>query len=159
MAEKDTSIILTMRENLKKIIKGITLVFGLVLIIFISFYYISFDPEKINWGEWGANACILIGIMIFGILMGSSIGKDIQQEKPKGSYQTKCQEYLFVYETIKDIAIFTNSFNPNDEVDIVSTTGQPNFLDSNLTSILVCFFKLMSDLLSATTIGIPSSKS
>lgn len=110
MAEKDTSIILTMRENLKKIIKGITLVFGLVLIIFISFYYISFDPEKINWGEWGANACILIGIMIFGILMGSSIGKDIQQEKPKGSYQTKCQEYLFVYETIKDIAIYFSQF-------------------------------------------------
>ena len=58
--------------NLKRVIKASTLLVGLVLIVFISFFNATFDFENFKWGEWAANSSILVGIMIFGILMGSS---------------------------------------------------------------------------------------
>ena len=58
-----------------------------------------------------------------------------------------------------EIAAATTAFNPSWWVETVSTTGQFSFSCKSLALILVFFFLLMSPLLSATTTGIPSSKS
>ena len=50
-----------------------------------------------------------------------------------------------------------STFNPLDEVEIVSTTGHPSFSESFLTSITVSFLLLISLLFKATTTGTPRS--
>ena len=96
--------------NLKKAIKVSTLLISLVLVIFISFFNATFDFDNINWFEWLANSSILVGIMIFGILMGNSTGTDIQQEKVGGLYQLNCSKYNDVSEQIEPIKIYFSQF-------------------------------------------------
>lgn len=97
-------------SNIKKIIKAGTLLIGLVLIIFISFFNATFDFENINWFEWLANSSILVGIMIFGILMGGSTGTDIQQDKVNGRFQTACSEYKDIALQVECIKVYFSQF-------------------------------------------------
>lgn len=97
-------------SNIKKIIKAGTLLIGLVLIIFISFFNATFDFENINWFEWLANSSILVGIMIFGILMGGSTGTDIQQDKVNGRFQTACSEYKDITLQVECIKVYFSQF-------------------------------------------------
>ena len=92
--------------DLKKIIKIATILFGFSLIVFISFYNATFDFSHFNWGEWGANSSILVGIMIFGILMGNSTGTDIQKEKNGGRYQNACNDYVVAFTAVEQIKMF-----------------------------------------------------
>lgn len=92
--------------DLKRIIKIATILFGFSLIVFISFYNATFDFSNFNWGDWLANSSILVGIMIFGILMGNSTGTDVQKEKVGGRYQTACSEYLIAFTTIELIKMY-----------------------------------------------------
>lgn len=96
--------------DLKKIIKASTLFVGLVLIVFISFFNATFDFTNFNWYEWLANSSILVGIMIFGILMGGSTGTDIQQEKENGRYQVACTQYNEIALAIENIRIYFSQF-------------------------------------------------
>ena len=96
--------------DLKKIIKASTLFVGLVLIVFISFFNATFDFDNFNWYEWLANSSILVGIMIFGILMGGSTGTDIQQEKENGRYQVACSQYNEIALAIDSIRIYFSQF-------------------------------------------------
>lgn len=79
--------------DIKKVVKTLTLLFGIILIIFISFFDAKFDFNNIDWERWIARSTVLVGIMIFGILMGNSTGSDIQKEKVGGLFQNKCLEY------------------------------------------------------------------
>lgn len=96
--------------DLKRVIKASTLLVGLILIVFISFFNATFDFEHFNWAEWSANSSILVGIMIFGILMGGSTGTDIQQEKENGRYQVACGEYNEISNAIDNIKIYFSQF-------------------------------------------------
>lgn len=105
--------------DLKRVIKASTLLVGLILIVFISFFNATFDFENFNWYEWSANSSILVGIMIFGILMGGSTGTDIQQEKIEynengkvigGRYQKSCSEYNEIRAIIEPIKIYFSQF-------------------------------------------------
>ena len=96
--------------NLKRIIKASTLLVGLILIVFISFFNATFDFSNFNWGEWAANSSILVGIMIFGILMGTSTGTDIQQDKVGGRYQNACESYNDISKNIELIRIYFSQF-------------------------------------------------
>ena len=105
--------------NIKKAIKASTLLVGLILVVFISFFNATFDFAKFNWYEWLANSSILVGIMIFGILMGNSTGTDIQQEKVSydekgniigGLYQKSCFEYNNIIVQIEPIKIYFSQF-------------------------------------------------
>lgn len=96
--------------NIKKAIKASTLLVGLVLVIFISFFNATFDFAHFNWFEWLANSSILVGIMIFGILMGNSTGTDIQQEKVGGLYQTNCAKYNETSALVEPIKIYFSQF-------------------------------------------------
>ena len=96
--------------DLKKLIKVITIIIGFALIVFMSFFSATFDFLSFNWGEWGANSAILVGIMIFGILMGSSIGEDTQREKVGGRFQNACAEYQSTFALIEAIRFYFSQF-------------------------------------------------
>ena len=96
--------------NIKKAIKASTILVGLILVVFISFFNATFDFSNFNWYEWLANSSILVGIMIFGILMGNSTGTDIQQEKVGGLYQNNCIQYNEILVQIEIIKIYFSQF-------------------------------------------------
>ena len=96
--------------NIKKAIKASTILIGLILVVFISFFNATFDFSNFNWYEWLANSSILVGIMIFGILMGNSTGTDIQQEKIGGLYQNNCIQYNEILVQIESIKIYFSQF-------------------------------------------------
>ena len=96
--------------NVKKIIKVATILIGFGLIVFISFFSATFDFANFNWSNWAANSSILVGIMIFGILMGNSTGSDIQKEKKNGRFQNACNEYNDTLKEIMAIKVFFSQF-------------------------------------------------
>lgn len=105
--------------NVKKTIKLVTLIFGLSLIIFISFFDMIFDFVNFDWKTWSANTSILVGIMIFGIMMGVSIGEDFQKEKIEyddkgnlvgGLYQVNCVKYNEALLAVENIKIYFSQF-------------------------------------------------
>lgn len=96
--------------DIKKVVKTLTLLFGIALIIFISFFDAKFDFRSIDWERWIARSTVLVGIMIFGILMGNSTGSDIQKEKVGGLFQNKCIEYNEIRALVKPIEDFFSSW-------------------------------------------------
>lgn len=96
--------------DIKKVIKTLTMLFGIILIVVLSLFDVNFDFTNIDWQRWAAKTTVLIGIMIFGILMGISTGSDIQKERVNGLYQTKCREYNEIRETIRPIVDFFSSW-------------------------------------------------
>lgn len=104
--ESEKTIIEKAQEKgitVKKLIKGFALVFGVLLIIFMSFFDAIIDPKKLTLSTWLTNTLTMLAIMVFGIIMGESVGKDAQQEKIGGLYQNSCQEYNEVREHIRAI--------------------------------------------------------
>ena len=89
--------------DIKKVVKTLTMLFGIILIIVLSLFDVNFDFSNIDWEKWAAKTTVLVGIMIFGILMGVSTGSDIQKEKVNGLYQLKCREYNEIRIVIKPI--------------------------------------------------------
>ena len=58
-----------------------------------------------------------------------------------------------------EITASITALSPSAEVAVVLITGQPSFAESLSESMSVFFFSLISLLLSATTTGMPSSRS
>ena len=96
--------------NVKKIIKVGTLTFGFILIAFISFFDLIFDFTNFNWQRWAAKSAVLVGIMIFGVLMGGSVANDTQKEKVNGLYQKECKDYNDIYAIIEPIKMLFSQF-------------------------------------------------
>ena len=105
--------------NVKKLIKIITTTIGFILIVFMSFFDAIFDFLHFDWFRWLANSSILVGIMIFGLLMGNSIGSDNQKEKVKynekgelvgGRYQVACNQYNEIRLEIECIKYYFSQF-------------------------------------------------
>lgn len=92
-AKKTTFAERVKQMNAKKAIKSSTLLIGLVLIIFMTITDIIFDPSKFDVIVWLSKTLILVGISIFGLLMGESIGKDKLIEAAGGLYQTSLRLY------------------------------------------------------------------
>ena len=96
--------------NVKKIIKTGTILIGFALIVFMSFFSATFDFQHFDWFSWGANSSVLVGIMIFGILMGNSVGTDLQKEKVGGRFQGACSEYNLIRAEIDTIRYYFSQF-------------------------------------------------
>lgn len=94
----------------KKLIKGFTLLTGLILIVFMTITNITFDPNNLNFWNWLTSSLILVGIMVFGLLMGESVGYDKQSEKARGLYQTNLKAYKSIKDLIKPIEVYFNQF-------------------------------------------------
>ena len=96
--------------NLKKAMKGFTIVMGIALIVFMTVANITFDTGKLNLKEYICNSLILVGIMVFGLVMGESVGEDRQLEKVGGIYQTNLGEYMDIRRSIEPIEIYFPQF-------------------------------------------------
>ena len=96
--------------TMKKAIKALTIVGGLALIVFMTVANVTLDPTKTSWATWLTNALIMVGIMVFGLVMGESVGTDRQTEKRGGLYQTNMGLFYQAKEAISDIAIYFPQF-------------------------------------------------
>ena len=109
MSDKKRTIIEKAQEKgitTKKLIKGGAVFFGFALIIFMTFFDAIIDPKKLQLSTWLTNSLTVLAIMVFGIIMGESVGQDTQQEKVGGLYQNSCNEYLAIRESIRQIDTF-----------------------------------------------------
>lgn len=106
----ETSFITKHNITAKKLIKASTLLMGLILIVFMTISNIVFEPDKINFFKWFTNALISTGIMVFGLLMGESVGHDKQSENAKGLYQKNLKSYNAFRQSIDSIELYFSQF-------------------------------------------------
>lgn len=95
--------------TMKKLIKLGVFLSGLALIVMMTLFNIGVNDE-FNLFDWLSNTMIILGIMVFGLLLGESIGKDKQTEKVGGLYQNALKGYNEFSERIKDEIVFFPSF-------------------------------------------------
>ena len=84
-------------ENIKKVdvkhlVKVFTLIWGLVLIVLMTITNVGINKD-FNFIDWLGRSLIIFGIMVFGLLMGETSGKDKQMKKPDGLYQRNLKQY------------------------------------------------------------------
>lgn len=94
----------------KKLIKVTTIICGLGLIVFMTISNAIIDPEHLDFFNWASNSLIIVAIMVFGLLMGESIGTDEQKDKINGLYQNSIREYIQIENLIKDNLIYFSQF-------------------------------------------------
>lgn len=94
----------------KKAIKVLTFVFGLILIIVSSLVDAGLDPNKFSFYTWISKTLILVGIMVYGLLMGESIGGDKQTSNTNGLYQNNLREYNDMLKNVEPIIMYFNQF-------------------------------------------------
>lgn len=97
------------KPKAKILIKLGTLTWFLICLIFITLADIGIN-KNFNVIQWLSNAMIILGIMVFGLLMGESMSIDRQQEKVGGLYQTSLTKYEEKHQEIKNDAIYFNQF-------------------------------------------------
>lgn len=106
----ETSFISKHNITAKKLIKASTLIMGLILIVFMTVSNIIFEPDKLDFFKWFTNALISTGIMVFGLLIGESIGHDRQSENAKGLYQKNLKAYNTFRQSIDAIELYFSQF-------------------------------------------------
>ena len=99
------------KVDLKQLVKVFTLVWGLVLIVLMTITNVGIN-KNFNIIEWVSNSLIIFGIMVFGLLMGETSGKDKQKAKPDGLYQNSLSEYnKYVAEIDKELIYFNQFYS------------------------------------------------
>jgi len=96
--------------NMKKAIKAFTIVMGLALIVVMTAVNVAFDTGKLNLKDYLCNSLILVGIMVFGLIMGESVGEDRQLERAGGLYQTNMGCYFEARKAMEDNEIYFPQF-------------------------------------------------
>ena len=94
----------------KRVIKVATIIIVFALIVFSTISNAIIDPENLVFFKWLTNSLILVAIMVFGLLMGESLGEDEQKGIKNGLYQSAIREYEAVYATIQGIKIYFSNF-------------------------------------------------
>lgn len=96
--------------NPKSAIKIVTCLFGLGFIVIETVVGAVLDPSKLDFFTWFSNTMILIAIMIFGMLMGESIGSDSQKSRIGGLYQTSLNSYYDFRREVEDITYYLDDY-------------------------------------------------
>ena len=96
-------------KTMKALFKGFTLLWGLALIAVMTLTDIGFN-KRFDFVEWLSNALILVGIMVFGLLMGESIGTDKQKERQDGLFQAALREYDEKYKAVEGEIVYFDQF-------------------------------------------------
>lgn len=119
MNEKKKTVLDRLKAiNVKNIIKSFTLIWGLILIVILTITNVGIN-EDFNLIQWLSDSMILLGIMVFGLFMGESIGGDKQKEKIQrnekgeiigGMYQKSIADYNKYYASIEKDLIYFNQF-------------------------------------------------
>ena len=94
----------------KKIIKLTTIAMAIALIIFSTVSNAVIDPEHLNFFKWVTNALVFVAIMVFGLLMGESLGEEEQKDKIGGLYQKAITDYEAALLLIQAIKIYFADF-------------------------------------------------
>lgn len=115
MANEEEKISITLggkkrNINVKKVIKLVTILVGLVLIVLMTITNITFDLKNFNWTDWVTNALVLTGIMVFGLLMGESVGNDTQTTRINGMYQHNLGIYQDTLQAVKEYEVYFPQF-------------------------------------------------
>lgn len=96
--------------NMKKAIKAFTIIMGILLIVVMTAVNVVFDAGKLNLKDYICNSLILVGIMVFGLIMGESVGEDRQLEKVGGLYQTNMGLYFQARKDMESEEIYFPQF-------------------------------------------------
>jgi hypothetical protein len=115
MANEEEKISITLggkkrNINVKKVIKIVTILVGLILIVLMTITNITFDLKNFNWTDWVTNALVLTGIMVFGLLMGESVGNDTQTTRINGMYQHNLSIYQDTLQEVKENEVYFPQF-------------------------------------------------
>ena len=94
----------------KKLIKLATFGFGILFIVVVSVVDAGIDPSKFDFFSWLSSTLILVGIMIYGLIMGESIGGDRQRENPNGLYQKNLSMYNALNKELEPIKNYFAQF-------------------------------------------------
>lgn len=105
---------MNIREKIKKVdiknlIKVFTLLWFVVLLVFMTFANIGLN-DHFDVISWLGNVLIVLGIMVFGLLMGESIGRDKQTAKVDGLYQTTLRAFTDYLNSLEDVIIYFSQF-------------------------------------------------
>lgn len=101
------------RADTKKMIKIFSIVLFLATIIVMTLTGFAID-KNFNILTWISNAAIIMGIMVFGMFFGESLGGDKQKELSGGLYQTALSNYkLIIKEIGQNIIYFFQWWNIN----------------------------------------------
>lgn len=95
--------------DLRKVIKIFAILWFLATVVVMTITNIGFD-DKWNWSKWLSNFLIVFGIMVFGLIMGESVGKDRQENNKEGLFQTSLREYNDYMNIIDTIKIYFSQF-------------------------------------------------
>lgn len=93
----------------KKVIKSFTLAWGLILIVVMTITNIGLN-EEFNFKKWLGDTLIILGIIIFGMFMGESVGEDAQKERVGGLYQNALFDYNDLWKKIEDLLMYFIQF-------------------------------------------------
>lgn len=93
----------------KKVIKSFTLAWGLILIVVMTITNIGLN-EEFNFKKWLGDTLIILGIIIFGMFMGESVGEDAQKERSGGLYQNALFDYNDLWKKIEDLLMYFIQF-------------------------------------------------
>lgn len=96
--------------NTKVAIKIFAIAFGFILVIITAIVDVGLDPSKIDKYKWLTNALITTGIMVYGLIMGESVGKDNSQRSMNGLYQKNLKEYNDLNKELEPIIIYFSQF-------------------------------------------------
>lgn len=96
--------------DLKTLLKAVILLFGVGIIVLMTVVHVELQPENFDFYSWLTKTILLVGISVFGILMGESIGKDKQMANPNGMYQRAIAEYDKSIGKVKPILLYFNDF-------------------------------------------------
>lgn len=89
------------RYNVKTLLKFMTLLWAVALIVLMTLAHVGLDPENMDFNTWLSKAVLMIGISIFGLVMGEGIGRDKQMGDPNGLFQRNMAQYNEVREQIR----------------------------------------------------------
>ncbi|MCK9235204.1 MAG: hypothetical protein M0P09_02670 [Acholeplasmataceae bacterium] len=93
----------------KKVIKGFTLAWGLILIVVMTITNIGFN-EEFDFRSWLGNTLIILGIIVFGLFMGESVGEDTQKERIGGLYQNALSEFEKIILALEGLLMYFMQF-------------------------------------------------
>ena len=78
--------------NIKNVVRSFTLIWGVILIVIMTLVNLGFD-QNFNFLNWLSNSLIIFGIIVYGLLMGESWGKDNRKHDQKGLYYKSLNDF------------------------------------------------------------------
>lgn len=131
--EKKSTFEKVRNAGIKKISRAVVIIFFVFAMTFATITNVGF--KSFDVGKWAANMLIMIGILVFGLVMGESGGIDYYRGLENGVYKKNVKEYNEFNEKIKP---FINNFENwfTDMIPSELENKKVNFLVKNGIKII-----------------------